>query len=237
MKITNKVTLVVLILLTTADIPAPSLGEEYPQSITVIYTKDGRVIRCEMGWIEGDEVKCQKFGGILGIKLDRIDEKRTYAESEQEEKAKRESSQAATTDSNEPSSRKPEKNLMEEQRSPATCGDLQRRMCTVLMNAMMQYWNICQTYPEGYERDKYTHQLKNVVFRYSLEFSKEIGPVDGPLKVSSPTLKVFEDFPIFPLFIIDSESASKGFPPDLDAEKRVEEYTDSIRSLCGECMK
>lgn len=71
-----------------ASISVPAFAQQSPDSVTVIYMKDGSVTRCELGWIEGDELKCRKYGGVITFRLDNIDKDRTFKESIQDQEAK-----------------------------------------------------------------------------------------------------------------------------------------------------
>lgn len=64
-------------------------AKEYPETITTIYLKDGTIIKCDMGWVDGDILYYRKYGGTIGISLNRIDIGKSFKKSiQQEEKWK-----------------------------------------------------------------------------------------------------------------------------------------------------
>ena len=64
----------------------PALAGDTPEIITVIYLNDGRVIECDMGWIEQDLLKYKKYGGILSLQLNTVDIQKTFEVSAKREK-------------------------------------------------------------------------------------------------------------------------------------------------------
>lgn len=68
-------------------IPTVSNAKEYPKTITVIYLKDGTVIDCDMGWIEGDTLHYRKYGGTISMPLKTVDIERTYKKSIEKEES------------------------------------------------------------------------------------------------------------------------------------------------------
>jgi len=61
-------------------------AKEHPETITVIYLKDGQIIKCDMGWEDGDTLYYRKYDGTIGILLKRVDINRTYNKAIEKEK-------------------------------------------------------------------------------------------------------------------------------------------------------
>ncbi len=74
----NKALLIILLLIFCVAITTVSIAQEASATINRIYLKDGTVIECDMGWIEGDTLYYQKYGGTIGISLKTVDIDRTY---------------------------------------------------------------------------------------------------------------------------------------------------------------
>ena len=105
---TKKTLWAFLLLLLIMASTALSLAEEVAGPISTIYLKDGTVIDCEMGWIEGEIFYYRKYGGTIGMSLKTVDVGRTYKKhKEKEEEAKKNIS-----------SSKPNENLREVQQVP-----------------------------------------------------------------------------------------------------------------------
>jgi hypothetical protein len=88
---TKKTLWAFLLLLLIMASTALSLAEEVAGPISAIYLKDGTVIDCEMGWIEGEIFYYRKYGGTIGMSLKTVDVGRTYKkhkEKEEEDKKK-----------------------------------------------------------------------------------------------------------------------------------------------------
>ena len=64
-------------------------AKEYPETINTIYLKDGIIIKCDMGWVDGDTLYYRKYGGTIGIPLKRVDIDKTYERSKEREHQKR----------------------------------------------------------------------------------------------------------------------------------------------------
>lgn len=65
-----------------------SKGEGVPESLTLIYFKDGRSMECEMGWIEGDTLRCRKYSGTISFPLENVDIEKTCQKSIETERKK-----------------------------------------------------------------------------------------------------------------------------------------------------
>lgn len=63
-----------------------SKGEGVPESLTLVYFEDGRTMECDMGWIEGDTLKCRKYGGTIAFSLETVDLEKTCRSSIESEK-------------------------------------------------------------------------------------------------------------------------------------------------------
>ena len=69
MRKTKSLLIIILLLSFSVVIRTVSIAESNSETIKLIYLKDGQVIKCDMGWIDGDTLYYQKYGGTLGIPL------------------------------------------------------------------------------------------------------------------------------------------------------------------------
>ena len=89
MKIQNMILSAILFIVLGFGITIPTTAEDTPETVNTICLKDGTVIKCDMGWPDGDTFYYRKYGATIGVPLKRVDLDRTYKKSiEQEEKWK-----------------------------------------------------------------------------------------------------------------------------------------------------
>ena len=85
MQQTKKILVIILFLIFGVVMTTVSIAEESPDTINTIYLKDGPVIDCDIGWIEGDMFYYRKHGGTIGIPFKTVDIDRTYKEAKEKE--------------------------------------------------------------------------------------------------------------------------------------------------------
>jgi len=55
-----------------------AFGEEVFEPVNVVYMKNGKAIRCRIGWLEGTKMVCQKFNGTVSLPLQSINLEKTF---------------------------------------------------------------------------------------------------------------------------------------------------------------
>lgn len=84
MKNIKTIFLVILFLCLSMSMPSISFSaEEAPDIVTRIVSNDGKVIKCDMGWIEGDTFMYRKFGGTMGLPVKRVNLDKTFKKSKE----------------------------------------------------------------------------------------------------------------------------------------------------------
>ena len=78
MKKTLNILFIILLLISGITLNTLSAAENPSGKIKTIYLKDGSVIECDMGWVDGDTLYYRKYGGTIGIPLDRVDIEKSY---------------------------------------------------------------------------------------------------------------------------------------------------------------
>jgi ribosomal protein L12E/L44/L45/RPP1/RPP2 len=58
--------------------PAPAFSEEVFAPVKKVYMNDGKVIECQMGWLDGAKMVCRKFGGNVTLQLHSVDFEKTF---------------------------------------------------------------------------------------------------------------------------------------------------------------
>ena len=84
MKNIKVIFMVILFLFLSMSIPSVTLSaEEAPDFVTKVVLKDGKVINCDMGWIDGDTFMYRKYGGTMGMPLMKVDLDKTFKRSKE----------------------------------------------------------------------------------------------------------------------------------------------------------
>lgn len=74
----KKALLIIILLIASFAMTEVCYTEEAADILKTIYLKDGQVIKCSMGWRDGDTFYYRKYGGTIGIPIERVDIDRTY---------------------------------------------------------------------------------------------------------------------------------------------------------------
>mgnify|MGYP000165084315 CR=1 FL=1 len=68
----------ILALVIAGLIPSIAFSEEVFDPVRKIYMNDGKVVECQMGWLDGARMICRKFGGNMTLPLQSVDFARTF---------------------------------------------------------------------------------------------------------------------------------------------------------------
>jgi hypothetical protein len=60
------------------SIPATAFGEDVLAPVKKVYMNDGRIIECQMGWLDGARMICRKFGGNMTLPLQSVNFEKTF---------------------------------------------------------------------------------------------------------------------------------------------------------------
>lgn len=67
-----------LALIIAVLIPSIAFSEEVFDPVKRIYMNDGKVVECQMGWLDGARMICRKFGGNMTLPLQSVDFEKTF---------------------------------------------------------------------------------------------------------------------------------------------------------------
>src|SRR4030042_1300980 len=59
-------------------IPAIAFSEEVFAPVKKVYLNDGKLIECQMGWLDGARMICRKFGGNMTLPLQTVNFEKTF---------------------------------------------------------------------------------------------------------------------------------------------------------------
>jgi hypothetical protein len=67
-----------LVLALVGSLPVTVLGEDVFAPVKKVYMNDGKVIECQMGWLDGAKMICRKFGGNVTLPLQSVNFEKTF---------------------------------------------------------------------------------------------------------------------------------------------------------------
>jgi hypothetical protein len=74
----KKTCFLILVLVSMGSIPAMGFSEDVFAPVRKVYMVDGKIIECQMGWLDGARMICRKFGGNVILPLQSVDIEKTF---------------------------------------------------------------------------------------------------------------------------------------------------------------
>jgi hypothetical protein len=74
----RKIYSLIFALLFVGSMPTPAVCEDVFAPVKKVYMNDGKVIECQMGWLDGAKMICRIFGGNITLPLQSVDFKKTF---------------------------------------------------------------------------------------------------------------------------------------------------------------
>lgn len=74
----KRIAFLILAFVFLGSIPATAFGEDVFAPVKKVYLNDGKVIECQMGWVDGNKMICRKFGGNMTLPLQSINFEKTF---------------------------------------------------------------------------------------------------------------------------------------------------------------
>jgi hypothetical protein len=74
----RKICFLVLVVGLVGSLPATVLGDDVFAPVKKVYMNDGKVIECQMGWLDGAKMICRKFGGNVTLPLQSVNFEKTF---------------------------------------------------------------------------------------------------------------------------------------------------------------
>jgi hypothetical protein len=68
----------ILVLVFVGSLPATVFGEDVFAPVKKVYLNDGKIIECQMGWLDGAKMICRKFGGNVTLPLQSVNFEKTF---------------------------------------------------------------------------------------------------------------------------------------------------------------
>jgi len=73
----RKTYFLILAFVFAGSIPSIAFSEDVFAPVKKVYMNDGKVIECQMGWLDGARMICRKFGGNMTVPLQSVDFEKT----------------------------------------------------------------------------------------------------------------------------------------------------------------
>jgi hypothetical protein len=74
----RKVHFLILALVLAGCTPAIAFSEDVFAPVRKVYMNDGKMIECQMGWLDGARMICRKFGGNMTLPLQNVNFEKTF---------------------------------------------------------------------------------------------------------------------------------------------------------------
>ena len=74
----RKTCFLILALVFVGSMPTTALSEDVFAPVKIVYMNDGKMIECQMGWLDGARMICRKFGGNMTLPLQSVDFEKTF---------------------------------------------------------------------------------------------------------------------------------------------------------------
>jgi len=74
----KKTCFLTLVFVFMGSIPAMGFNEDVFAPVRKVYMVDGKIIECQMGWLDGARMICRKFGGNVILPLKSVDVEKTF---------------------------------------------------------------------------------------------------------------------------------------------------------------
>lgn len=68
----------ILVLAFVGFLPAVASSEDVFAPVKNVYMNDGKIIECQMGWLDGSKMICRKFGGNMTLPLQSVNFEKTF---------------------------------------------------------------------------------------------------------------------------------------------------------------
>jgi hypothetical protein len=81
----RKIYFLILAFVFVGSMPAPALSEDVFAPVKKVYMNDGKIIECQMGWLDGARMICRKFGGNVTLPLQSVDFGKTFPKYKKED--------------------------------------------------------------------------------------------------------------------------------------------------------
>jgi len=74
----RKLYFLILAFVLMGSVPAIAFSEDVFAPVRKVYMNDGKVIECQMGWLDGARMICRKFGGNMTLPLQSVNFEKTF---------------------------------------------------------------------------------------------------------------------------------------------------------------
>jgi hypothetical protein len=74
----KRIYFLILVFVFVGSIPAIAFGEDVFAPVRKVFMNDGKMIECQMGWVDGAKMICRKFGGNVILPLQGVDFEKTF---------------------------------------------------------------------------------------------------------------------------------------------------------------
>jgi len=74
----RKICFLILAFVFVGSIPSIVLSEDVFAPVKKVYMNDGKMIECQMGWLDGARMICRKFGGNVTLPLQSVNFEKTF---------------------------------------------------------------------------------------------------------------------------------------------------------------
>jgi len=74
----KKIYFLILAFVFVGSIPAITFSEDVFAPVRKVYMNDGKMIECQMGWLDGARMICRKFGGNVTLPLQSVNFEKTF---------------------------------------------------------------------------------------------------------------------------------------------------------------
>jgi len=74
----KRIVFLILAFVFVGSIPAIAFGEDVFAPVKKVYLNDGKMIECQMGWLDGAKMICRKFGGNMTLPLQSVNFEKTF---------------------------------------------------------------------------------------------------------------------------------------------------------------
>jgi hypothetical protein len=74
----RKICFLILAFVFVGSIPSIVFSEDVFAPVRKVYMNDGKMIECQMGWLDGARMICRKFGGNMTLPLQSVDFEKTF---------------------------------------------------------------------------------------------------------------------------------------------------------------
>jgi len=74
----RKIHFLILVFVFVGSFPSIAFSEDVFAPVKKVYMNDGKIIECQMGWLDGAKMICRKFGGNVTLPLQSVNFEKTF---------------------------------------------------------------------------------------------------------------------------------------------------------------